>query len=152
MLITNLVIYARVKKILIIVIIDAMTSNKDVSSNFHTGYLLIVNGILILLAILPFLYGRFLSISATVNFTKKIPTMLMVNGVLLILNAFVSIFIDSAYFAKSNIKRVGAYFLVILIHATFCAALCFFIYKTILLSKLTASSVLSFHDYLIEFR
>ena len=82
MLITNLVIYARVKKILIIVIIDAMTSNKDVSSNFHTGYLLIVNGILILLAMLPFLYGRFLSISATVNFTKKIPTMLMVNGVL----------------------------------------------------------------------
>ena len=134
MLITNLVIYTRVKKILIIVIIDAMTSNKDVSSKFDAGYLLIVNGILILLAILPFLYGRFLSISATVNFTKKIPTMLMVNGVLLILNAFVSIFIDSAYFAKSNIKSVGAYFLVILIHATFCAALCFFIYKTILLS------------------
>ena len=95
MLITNLVIYSRVKKILIIVIIDAMTSNKDVSSNFHTGYLLIVNGILILLAMLPFLYGRFLSISATVNFTKKIPTMLMVNGVLLILNAFVSIFFSS---------------------------------------------------------
>jgi len=112
-----------------------------------------LNGILILLAILPFLYGRFLSISATVNFTNKIPTMLMVNGVLIIVNAFVSIFIDSDYFTKSNINnKVGAIFLVILIHATFCAALCFFIYKTILLAKITASSVLNFHDYLIEFR
>lgn len=71
-----------------------------------------------MISIFPFLFGRCLTISATVNFTKKLTTALVVVGCFFPINSLFALVLDTVYFGGSE-KAGLAIFLLLVIHCAF---------------------------------
>ena len=108
-------------------------------------------GLFIMISVFPFLFGRCLTISATVNFTRKLPTALLVNFIMLAVNSLVAIVMDSVYFGAA--KNPGlAIFMLLLVHCVILACFVPLMIVTLRCSAEVAKQTLIFHDYLIEYR
>ena len=157
LLITNLVIYSNeptsAKSVLITVVVNGITGTTTMGTRngLDAGYLILPTGVLIMISIFPFLFGRCLTISATVNFTKKLTTALVVVGCFFPINSLFAFVLDSVYFAGSD-KAGLAIFILLVIHCVFAAGFVLLMLATYRASIKVAAQTLIFHDYLIEYR
>lgn len=155
-LITNLVIYQNndsyTKQVLITIVINSIanTATSGVQQGISPGYLIIPTGAFIMISVVPFLFGRCLTISATVNFTRKLTTALLVVGVFFPINSVIAFVLDSVYFSKANNPGL-AIFILILVHGTIALSFVFMILVTYKCSVEVSKQTLIFHDFLINY-
>ena len=126
-LIINLIIYTQKDTLVLIAIVNSISG----INSPNDGFLVIPIGIFVLIALMPFLCGRCLSIAATVTFTRKLSVAIKVNGALFIALALFTIIIDCTNY--STVTDAGfAIVLIIVTHIVIAAAACYLMHKTYL--------------------
>lgn len=97
---------------------SAITGEAENVSEVDPVILIIPMSLLALFALLPFMVGRMLNVGCTVNYSKRIANVLLVNVCLMIAVSILSIILDLIYFSNiASLNKAGlVYSVVILCH------------------------------------
>lgn len=154
LIITNVVIsiITQGNSILIVTIIKLIPPKENIQTGilgFSTILLIIPIGLNVIVCLLPFLVGRCLSKSCSVEFSGKIVSFVKALGIVFVIITCLTTISDCLYFYKSNFT---VYIYVVFIHALTLFCLIFLLHLTLNASKRLSVSVLKFHDFLIDYR
>ena len=97
--VTNLVIYKGLgnETILILMLISVVTGQPENTSNVSPSILIVPMCLLAIFAFLPFMIGRMLNVGCTVNYSRRIAKVLLVNVCLMLITSLLSIVLDLVY-------------------------------------------------------
>jgi hypothetical protein len=122
--VTNLVFYTNKSIVLITIIVNLLVQNKQTKTS---AILMFPSAACTFMCVMPILFGRCLSVSVTVNFTRKLSKFLFIYSGLFIILAVVGIVLDCLSYDTISVL-VCLY--IVIYHAIICTFTAGFMYKT----------------------
>jgi len=122
--VTNLVLLTKHKVVLITVIVNKLGKN-NIQNN--SAILMLPSAVCTFMCVMPILFGRCLSVSVTVNFTRKLSKFLFIYSGFFIFLSVVGIILDCVINSEMGALE---YLYIAIYHAIICTFTAGFMYKT----------------------